>query len=79
MRKTKKPPVPAGSGALPVSKDPRIWATAAVRLAKAIGVEAFVGVVSLVVFSRWGMTSEHMVVYGLALIWSLFAIDRMRR
>jgi hypothetical protein len=79
MSQRKKPPVRAAGGALPVSRDPRVWATAAVRLAKAIGVEAFVAIVSLVVFARWGMTSEHMMLYGLALVWSLFAMNRLRR
>jgi hypothetical protein len=79
MAQGKKPPARAAGGALPVSKDPRIWATAAVRVAKAIGVEAFVALVSLIVFARSGVTSEHMVLYGLAVVWSLFAINWMRR
>jgi hypothetical protein len=79
MSKRKDPPVRAGGGALPAGKDPRVWATAAVRLAKAIGVEAFVGVVSLVAFAKWGMKSEDMVIYGLLLVWSLFAMNRIRR
>lgn len=79
MPKFKKPPVRAGGGPLPSGKDPRLWATAAARLAKAIGIEAFVAVVSLVVFARWGMKSEDMVIYGLMLLWSLFAFNQMRR
>jgi hypothetical protein len=79
MPKAKKPPVRAAGGALPISRDPRVWATAAVRLAKAIGIEAFVAVVSVVVFARSGMTSEHMLLYGLLLVWSLFAMNWLRR
>jgi|tagenome__1003787_1003787.scaffolds.fasta_scaffold20802637_1 hypothetical protein len=79
MSKRKNPPPRVGGGALPISRDPRIWATAAVRLAKAIGVVPFVAVISLVVFTRWGMASEHMIIYGLLLLWSLYAMHRLGR
>ena len=32
-----------------------------------------------IAFARHGMASEHMMIYGLALVWSLFAINGMRR
>src|SRR4051812_2338482 len=67
MPKRKNPPVRAGGGAVPAEKDPRLWAVAAAGLAKAIGVEAFVGLASMQILAWAGAPHWLLAIYGFAL------------